>query len=251
MDSTARFSDRVRDYVLYRPRYPRELVAELEKRGLSKSAPIADIGSGTGISTRLLIEAGYEVYAIEPNAAMRAAADHDLASFLAYHSIDGTAEATTLIDQLVGAVFAAQAFHWFDPPRARAEMKRVLREPRLVILVWNDRRIRGAFLEAYERLLFDHGIDYANVRHQDAASPEKIGAFFDGAPYEKIVLPNEQRFDRAGLVGRALSSSYVPQKGHAKHDAMMRALNELFDAHQDNGHVLFEYDTRAFVGRLA
>lgn len=241
----------MRDYVLYRPRYPREMVAALEREGLDRSAPIADLGSGTGISTRLFLEAGYEVLAVEPNAPMREAAEHDLASFSRFRSIDGTAEATGLPDACVGAVVAAQAFHWFDRVRARAEISRILRRPGLVVLLYNDRRMTGPFLEGYERVLLEHGLDYASVRHQDAASPEKVAAFFGDWPMTTIVLPNEQRFDRDGLVGRALSSSYVPQRGHPKHDAMMRALDELFAAHQVDGRVVFEYDTRAFVARVS
>ncbi len=249
-DSTERFGDRVRDYVLYRPRYPKELIAALEREGLTRSAPVADLGSGTGISARLLLDAGYEVFAVEPNGPMRAAAEEELATSPRFHSVNGTAEATTLADRSVGAIFAAQAFHWFDPPRALAEMRRILRAPGVVALVWNDRRTGTAFLDAYERALFEHGLDYGSVRHQDTASPQKIASFFGAIPFMCVTLPNEQRLDRAGLCGRALSSSYVPQKGHPKHEAMMHALGELFDRHQTDGHVTFDYDTRAYVAKI-
>jgi len=116
--------------------------------------------------------------------------------------------------------------------------------------VWNERRMGTPFLDAYERALIEHGIDYGVVRHQDAASPEKIARFFGTIPFAQIVLPNAQRFDREGLFGRALSSSYVPAKGHPNHEAMMRALGEVFDLHQEGGHVTFEYDTRAYVAKL-
>jgi SAM-dependent methyltransferase len=249
-DPTTRFGDRVRDYVLYRPRYPKELVAALERAGMSRDAPVADLGAGTGISARLLLEAGYEVFAVEPNAPMRAAAEAELSSFATFHSVDGTAESTTLADASVGAVIAAQAFHWFDPPRTLVEMGRILRAPRFVALVWNERRMGTPFLDAYEHALLEHGIDYGAVRHQDAASPEKIAQFFGATPFSEIVLPNAQRFDRQGLFGRALSSSYVPAKGHPKHEAMMAALGLVFERHHSDGLVTFEYDTRAYVALL-
>ena len=249
-DSTERFGDRVRDYVLHRPRYPKELVAALARQGLTRDAAVADVGSGTGISARMLIDAGYEVFAIEPNGPMRAAAEAELAGSPLFHSVNGTAEATTLAARSVGAVLAAQAFHWFDPPRALAEMRRILRAPGVVALVWNERRTGTALLDAYERALFEHGLDYGSVRHQDTASPTMLASFFGTIPFTTLVLPNAQRLDRAGLFGRARSSSYVPQKGHSKHDAMMHALGELFDRHQTDGHVTFDYDTRVYVAAI-
>jgi SAM-dependent methyltransferase len=250
MDSTRRFADRVEAYVRHRPAYPGDLVPRLEDRHGLRPGPIADLGAGTGISSRLFLARGYEVFAIEPNEAMREAAIASVGNDPRFHAIDGTAEATTLPSASVDAVVAAQAFHWFDPPRARAEMKRILRPEGLVVLVWNERRTDDAFLAAYERALFEHGIDYAAVRHQDAASAEKVRAFFGDRPIEEFALPNEQRFDREGLFGRALSSSYVPSPGHPKHEAMMRALAELWQTYGGAGHVAFRYDTRTYVGRL-
>ena len=178
------------------------------------------------------------------------AAEAELAGSPLFHSVNGTAEATTLAARSVGAVLAAQAFHWFDPPRALAEMRRILRAPGVVALVWNERRTGTALLDAYERALFEHGLDYGSVRHQDTASPTMLASFFGTIPFTTLVLPNAQRLDRAGLFGRARSSSYVPQKGHSKHDAMMHALGELFDRHQTDGHVTFDYDTRVYVAAI-
>lgn len=247
MRTTERFTDRVDDYAKYRPSYPRAIVAALE---IPAGAKVADVGSGTGISTRLLLLAGYEVFAVEPNAAMRAFAERDLGSFPGFHSIDGTAEATTLEAENVSAVVCAQAFHWFDVARAKAEMRRVLTGPRMVCLIWNERKVTGAFLEAYERALHEHGVDYDKVDHRHASDAGKLAAFFDGA-HREVAAPNAQRFDREGFIGRALSSSYVPKEGHPKHAGMMRALAELWDAYAKDGEVIFEYETRAFVGKLA
>jgi SAM-dependent methyltransferase len=251
MDSTSRFGNRVEAYVRHRPAYPNDLVTRIEERHRLRPGPIADVGAGTGLSSRLFLVRGYEVFAVEPNAPMRDAALASLGSDPRFHAIEGTAEATTLPAASVDAVVAAQAFHWFDPPRTRREMNRILRrEAGLVILVWNERRSDDPFLAAYERVLFEHGIDYAAVRHQDAASADKVRAFFGDTAIDEIVLPNEQRFDREGLFGRALSSSYVPAPGHPKHEGMMRALGELWETHGGAGEVVFRYDTRAYVGRL-
>ena len=249
-ESKERFSDRVDDYVKYRPGYPTAVVEALARaHGFAPPAAIADLGAGTGISSRLFLDAGYEVFAVEPNAPMRSAAERDGSRYPKFHSIAGSAEATTLASSSVDAVLAAQAFHWFDHAAAKSEMSRILRGPRLVVLLWNERRISGRFLEAYERLLVDAGVDYLRVRHQDAASPEIIRAFYDREP-QVHVFDNVQRFDREGLLGRARSSSYVPKPGAPGHDAFFAALSALFDAHAENGTVAFEYDTRMYVGAL-
>jgi SAM-dependent methyltransferase len=250
IESKERFSDRVDDYVKYRPGYPPAIVGTLvREHGFAPPASVADVGAGTGISSRLFLDAGFEVFAVEPNPPMRLAAERDGASYSKFHSIAGSAEATTLAPSSIDTVLAAQAFHWFDHASAKREMRRILRGPRLVVLLWNERRIRGPFLEAYERLLVESGVDYLRVRHQDAASPEIVRAFYDREP-RVHVFENVQRFDREGLLGRARSSSYVPKPGAPGHDAFFSALGALFDAHAENGVVAFEYDTRMYVGAL-
>ena len=119
---TARFSDRVEDYVRYRPGYPAEVVDLLRKEcGLRLSHIIADIASGTGAFTRLLLENGNRVFAVEPNSEMREAGNRLLGNFDQLTSVSGTAEETTLASASVDFVTAAQAAHWFDRSRARGE----------------------------------------------------------------------------------------------------------------------------------
>jgi SAM-dependent methyltransferase len=249
-DATARFGDRVADYVKYRPSYPKEIVTVLEREhGLTKDVVVADVGSGTGISTRIFLAAGYEVIGVEPNAPMRAAAERDAAAFPHFRSVDGTAEATTLPDASVGLVLAAQAFHWFDVEKTRLEWARITRTPKLVALVWNERTMGSPFLQAYEALLIRVSPDYAAVRHQDRASPEVVRAFFATPPREHV-FPNAQTLDRDGHFGRALSSSYVPKSGPA-HDEVMRGLEELWNTYgAATGSVTWTYDTRMYVSEL-
>lgn len=250
MDTTERFSDRVADYVRYRPTYPRSLVAALEARHGWEPAKtvLADVGSGTGISSRLFLERGYAVYGVEPNRDMRRAAERDLASFPRFVSVDGAAEQTTLATGSVDAVLAAQAFHWFDRARARAELERILRPSGVVVLLWNERRVEGPFLEAYEAVLRELATDYAEVDHRNAQ--QHVSDFFGAGGYETLSFPNEQRFDREGFLGRAFSSSYVPGEGHPAHEAMRAALERVFDAHARDGAVVFAYDAKAYFGPL-
>lgn len=254
MSVESRFSDRVADYAKHRPSYPAEAVDfVVHALGLAKGSAVADLGSGTGIFSALLLDRGVHVRAVEPNAPMRQAAEGALSGREGFSSHDGSAESTGLPDHSVDAVVAAQAFHWFDPPRARAECQRILRSTSAeanVALVWNARRESGTpFLDGYEQLLLRGAVDYAQVRHQGVASSGALSAFFGGTP-KRWSTPSVQVFDWAGLRGRAASSSYVPAPSHPRHEAFFGELRALFDRTNEGGVVRFEYDVDVWYGRL-
>ena len=249
-DATQRFSSRVENYVRYRPGYPHEVVELLKKEcGLTPDSVIADIAFGTGIFTRMLLENGNRVFGVEPNAEMRRAGKQFLSSYPRFTSVIGTAEATTLPDHNVDIVTAAQAAHWFDREKARREFLRILKPGGWLVLLWNDRRIDSTeFLRQYEQLLRTYGTDYEDVRHQGMTLA--IDGFF-GNSFQTRAFEYKQTFDYAGLEGRLLSSSYVPQKDSPKYDPMLRELRSIFDSHQVGGKVSFDYDTRIYYRRLA
>ncbi|MDR2711261.1 MAG: class I SAM-dependent methyltransferase [Burkholderiales bacterium] len=251
-NSTQRFSNRVADYVRYRPNYPAELVTFLhETCGVPARAKIADIGAGTGISTKLLLDAGHPVVAVEPNDAMRQAADQWLSGYPNYSSIAAPAEQTTLPDASVDLVTAAQAFHWFDREGARREFARILRPGGLVALFWNIRLLDGSdFLRGYETLLRIYGVDYSAVAERYSDDADMQDWFGSGLRHVGH-FHYAQKLDFDGLRGRLLSSSYVPQVGHPNHEATIQALRTLFDATAQDGVVDFEYDTRIYVGSLS
>jgi ubiquinone/menaquinone biosynthesis C-methylase UbiE len=249
MDSKVRFSDRVDDYVRFRPGYPDALLEMLARAcGLQHGTVVADIGSGTGILSRQLLSAGARVVAVEPNAAMRAAAERALGGEPGFTSVDGSAEATGLEPGSVDLVTAAQAFHWFDVPRARVEMRRVLRPAGWVALVWNV-RTSTPFNDAYEQMLEDLAPDYPAVRARDRVSREAVDAFFapDGARTESF--PNAQQLDEPGLRGRLQSSSYAPKPGQPTHAAISRRLDEIFATHAQQGRVEITYEAVVYWGR--
>jgi len=250
-DATQRFTSRVDDYVKARPGYPAGVVDVLRARvGLDSTWAIADVGSGTGISARLFLQAGNRVFAVEPNDAMRAAAEKSLAHFQNFTSVVGTAERTTLPDGAVHLVVAAQAFHWFDRAAFRAELPRICKPGGQVLLLWNDRLLAGSpFLEAYERLLQQFATDYKAVNHQNI-TPEDLAAFF-GRPPSRADLPNEQRLDFEGLRARLLSSSYVPRQGHERFAAMLAELRRIYDVNAEADAVRVLYRTQMFFGPLA
>jgi SAM-dependent methyltransferase len=248
---TQRFSDRVENYIKYRPHYP-QAMWEFFRDALHMQAGnvVADVGSGTGILTEPLIQAGQQVYAIEPNREMREAAERLLQHQAGFISIDGTAEQTTLPENSVDMIVAAQAFHWFDRARTKVEFRRIIRPDGIVALIWNDRRTDTTpFLREYENLLLGLATDYAEVNHRNI-DDEALQEFFAPHNYHTAVFGNVQYFDYDGLAGRLLSSSYAPLAGHPRHEPMMSALRDIFDRYAEAGTVAFEYDTRVYYGTV-
>lgn len=251
VDPTKRFSSRVENYVRFRPGYPPEIIGLLrEECGLTPDSVVADIGSGTGKLTELFLENGNRVFGVEPNREMREAGEGLLQHFPRFTSVDGTAEATTLVGHSVDLITAGQAFHWFDVENCRVEFSRILKPGGQVVVVWNDRLVdRTPFLAAYEELLREFATDYAQVDHRRFNDGVAIKSFFGGEPRLNH-FPNAQFFDFEGLKGRLLSSSYAPEAGEPKHEEILAALKRIFEAHRQNGRVAFEYETHIYHGRL-
>ena len=238
-NATSRFSDRVDNYVRYRPGYPPEVVRALKAEcGLAPSHVVADIASGTGIWTRMLLENGNPAFGVEPNTEMREAGERLLAAFPKFSSVAGTAEATTLADQSVDFVTAAQAAHWFDRNRARREFSRILKPGGWLVLLWNERVTDSTqFMRDYEELLVTYGSDYEEVRHERTTSA--VNEFFDPAPFQERAFEMRQEFDYAGVEGRLLSSSYAPGPGHPQYAPMLRELLRIFELSSVDGRVAF------------
>ncbi len=250
LDPTGRFSSRVDDYVRYRPSYPAEIVELLAREcGLSLESTVGDIGSGTGFLAKLFLDFGCAVVGVEPNKEMREAGEHILAQYQRFTSVDGRAEQTGLADASVDLIAAGQAFHWFDPTATRAEFRRILRGPRWVALIWNERLVTGEFLAGYENLALRYGPDYSKIDHR-RVDADRISEFFEHRAWKLATFPNAQHFDWTGLCGRLDSSSYAPRPGDENYEAMLAELRRLFEAHQKNGRVDFLYSTNVYYGTL-
>jgi SAM-dependent methyltransferase len=249
-NATSRFSDRVENYVLYRPGYPAEVLQTLRTEcSLSPGSVIADVASGTGIWTRMLLENGNPVFCVEPNPEMRSAGARLLAAFPQFTSVDGTAEATKLVDRSIDFITAAQAAHWFNRTSARREFLRILKPGGWLVLLWNERLTDSSeFLRKYENLLLTYGTDYEDVRHE--RTTDSVNEFFDPAVYRERVFDMRQEFDYAGVEGRLLSSSYAPGPDHPRHAHMLRELRDIFEQCAVANRVAFEYKTRVYFGQL-
>lgn len=249
--STERFSDRVADYVRYRPDYPAALLEWLRAaQGVTPAWRVADVGAGTGISSKMFLDAGHSVIAVEPNAAMRSAALEWLGGNPKFKAVDGRADATMLADDSIDLVSVAQAFHWFDPAATRREFHRMLRPGGLAAIYWNSRRLTSTpFLVGYEALLQTYGTDYTSVAERYGDEP-RMREWFGEGWRRTAEFDHCQLLDFDALRGRLMSSSYAPKPDHPNHEPMMAALRKLFDECAVNGHISFDYDTRVYVGEV-
>lgn len=251
LDPTRRFSNRVENYLKYRPTYPSGIVLLLRSEcGLTAESLIADVGSGTGLSTELFLKNGNAVIGVEPNPEMRVAGERVLAKYPKFSSVNGTAEATTLASASIDFVMAAQAFHWFNKEATRAEFLRILQPGGWVVIAWNGYRVESSpLMTAYQDLAVRYGTDYSEVQLEVIGCG--IEPFYAPGTCTCARFEFKQDFDYPGLEGRLLSSSYAPEPDHPNYDAMLRDLRKIFDANQNNGKVVFNYETELYYGRLS
>lgn len=252
---TNRFSDRVDNYVKYRPHYPAQVLEFLLKESIvSEASVIADIGSGTGISAELFLKQGIKVFGIEPNEPMREAAELILKNYSdqkLFVSVNARAEKTGLESNSVDVVICAQAFHWFNNDAFKNECKRILKPNGHVVLMWNDRRTTSTdFLKVYEDFLQMFGTDYKEINHKNTQEKSQFDKFFGVGNYKECSFYNFQDVDFAGLKGRVLSSSYMPNEGHKDFEFMIYCLKKIFMRYQENGLVRLDYDTKIYYGQL-
>ena len=240
---TMRFSDRAADYVKYRPSYPADAIEAVlgglgsgtgAVRGTHPGRPLlaADIGAGTGISARLLAERGVRVIAIEPNAAMRTEGEGTKTppQRVEIEWRAGTAEATGLEDAGLDLVLCAQSYHWFEPAAACREFGRVLRPGGRLALMWNDGDDTDPVARGYYDLVRQASTGAGPTSHQTVAKDPRVEPPFHAARMQRLHFRNEQRLDEAGLIGRAMSASYVVKEG-PRAESLVAGLRRLHAAH--------------------
>jgi SAM-dependent methyltransferase len=253
VDTKERFTDRVASYAKARPGYPAQLLNVLRNDcGLTRTSVVADIGSGTGILSRVLCEYAQAVYGVEPNDAMRGASQEFLADKTNFIGVNGAAENTNLPATSVDIITVAQAFHWFDQKEARHEFMRILKPNGWTALIWNDRKVTGSALaEAYEQLSEEFGADYRDVQSRGRASVENLERFFGHSEIRKATIPNSQVLERDNFIERAISASYMPNETHPRYRAMVEAARRIFDENRAGGHVVLEYDTNIYYAQMS
>ncbi|QEE17621.1 class I SAM-dependent methyltransferase [Promethearchaeum syntrophicum] len=250
-DPTKRFSDRVENYVKYRPSYPINLIDHLRKNNiLTTGQNIADIGSGTGIFSRLLLTTENNIFAVEPNKEMRIAAEKSLQNKPNFNSINGSAENTTLKENSIDIITAAQSFHWFDLEKTKKEFLRILKPNGYIVLVWNVRKSEGSpFSTEYEKLLKSHIPEYSQVSHRNI-DLTRLGNFTGPNDLQEFSCQNIQVFDFEGIKGRLQSSSYTPTEERAEYSILIKDLKEIFNRFQVDGVVQLLYTCEMYFGQL-
>jgi SAM-dependent methyltransferase len=236
--STERFSNRASAYASHRPGYPAEAIdAIFAALGDPQELSVADIGAGTGISSRLFAARGAHVVAVEPNAKMREAAAADDRVRWQH----GTAEHTGLEDKSVDIAVACQAFHWFANDAAMAELRRIARK-RAAMLQY-ERDESDPFSKAYGDVMRAYATDDTETLRFDA-----LGIFetFPGARVTRTQAFLRQRVDEAGFLGRAASSSYAPSEG-VRAGEFRRDLRAVFAKYQRDGFVEIAMVTNALT----
>jgi SAM-dependent methyltransferase len=252
LEPTQRFSNRVENYRRYRPGYPSGVIDLIRVTGgLGAGARVADVGSGTGIFTRQLLEAGFEVSAVEPNEAMRLAAEEDLRGYPGFHSIGASAEGTGLPDQAFCAVTSAQAFHWFKREAVRLEFHRILRPGGRVFLIWNGRCEKASpFDGEYQALLGTLGQSYDAVRESVLGTKQEMADFFSEGTFRSDYFDHEQVMTWTELRGRFLSSSYAPTEDDPGCGSVLSKLEDIFRKHESGGRVKFAMTTGVYHGQM-
>ena len=241
-DPKQRFSNRVADYIKYRPKYPKDVIDILKRDiHLSSHDIVADIGAGTGFLTELFLDNGNLTYAVEPNEAMRNACNDLYGTDVHLKIVDGSAEVTQLPDQAIDLIVAGTAFHWFDAIKTKEEFMRILKPGGRMLLIWNVRKDDAPFTAGYEEILHRRIPGYETSQHRKF-DMDLISNFFHPRQIKKQVLANGQSFDWDSFKGRALSSSFMPQQG-LLHDEVLSELHDLFLRFEENGKVSFQYDT--------
>ncbi|MHA2001607.1 MAG: class I SAM-dependent methyltransferase [Promethearchaeota archaeon] len=248
---TERFSDRVANYIRYRPSYPEQCIVELQQQQiLSRSSIVADIGSGTGKFTSLLLQTGRMVYGIEPNDAMRKGAEELLQGFSNFHSVAGKAESTGLLDNSVDLITVAQAFHWFHVDKTRNEFQRILKPGGWVVFIWNERPRGNEDLSGeYERLLQKMCPQYLKSPHLKL-DPNLLQEFMQVSNLKEFQTMHFQELDKKAFLGRVFSSSYTPKQDTQEYLPFKKALEDLFGRFQKDGIIQFPYLTRMYFAQF-
>lgn len=250
MKTETLFTGKADDYSRYRPGYPLKLIGVLENEiNFDSTKDVADIASGTGMLTKLFLQNENLVFGVEPNDDMRQTAEKGLSKFYNFISVKGTAEKTNLADGSVDIITVAQAYHWFESEKTKAEFKRIIRKNGYAVLIWNIlRKNYNGFHKAYVKFL--EKLSPENyLRHIEGSSEENIKSFFDGFKFSSKSIDNQQILDWKGLRGNLFSISFFP-KEEGRQKKAIDDLKKIFDDYNINEKVILEYSTKIYYGKI-
>jgi SAM-dependent methyltransferase len=251
VNHTERFTGRVEAYRRFRSRFPREIIALLNDHcELMPACVIADLGAGTGMFSELFLENGNSVFAVEPNAEMRAACNELRSSYPRLTCVDATAEATGLPDRSVDFVTAARAFHWFDQGKCHPELLRILRPNGWVVIAsLGPRHGPEPVTREYEALLREYGLDF-DGRYSWCHIEDSARRFLSGCDMHKAQFVGVDNLDFEGVLGHSLSISVTPQRGDPRFSTFQQAIRDYFERHQFQGTLALPTNCELYFGQL-
>jgi len=251
MDATNKFTGKAALYAQHRPSYPEACFTYLiEANALTTESTAADIGAGTGIFTRALLDRGLRVIAVEPNVDMRETAEVALSGYTGYASLSGTAEQTGIADGSIDLVTVAQAFHWFDVKAFKQECRRILKPGGRVALIWNSRVHASEVVAENAAICREFCPAFNGFSGGMEERPERICEFFKDGVYEHQVFENPLQFDLDGFIGRNLSASYALKEDDAAYYDFIDALKALFAKYSSDGRLAMPNETRVYLGEV-
>jgi SAM-dependent methyltransferase len=251
MKPTDKFSGKADVYSKSRPSYPNEYIDYLlSVNSLNETSRVADIGSGTGILTRQLLERGISVIAVEPNDDMRTKAEQDLQEFDQFISMKGTAEETSLQDKRIDLVIAAQAFHWFDQDKFKLECQRILKQEAMVALVWNSRDFSSPLIKENAEIFKKYCPNFYGFSGGIGEREEVFNQFFRNGEFEFKSFPNDLVLDFEGFLGRNLSASYSLKESEKEFEFFVDSITNLFEKYSQHGKLVMPNYTRSYLGNV-
>jgi SAM-dependent methyltransferase len=229
-------------YEQARPGYPQVAVDTLcAACGIGPGRRVLDLAAGTGKLTRELVARGADVIAVEPTAGMR---DQLVAAGLAIHIRTGTAEQIPVADGGVDVVTVGQAFHWFDAPRALAEIRRTLAPGGAIGLVWNVMDRSVGWVDRLQTRIHRHrGLSPWYTGH------EWRSAFTGGCgftPLEHRAFRNHQLVDVEGVVERVASVSFIATLPEQERAEVLADVRQLATEAFPGGDAAIPYVTDVF-----
>jgi ubiquinone/menaquinone biosynthesis C-methylase UbiE len=239
-------------YDKFRPSYPSALLCYFcSALGVKRDSIIADIGSGTGILTQLLLDNVCKVFAVEPNKDMRTIAESKLKGICGFVSIDGSAENTMLLEKSVSYITVAQAFHWFDRLAFKKECARVLKPNGKVILLWNCRDENSELVQEIDSINKKYCPNFTGFLGgmRGARNKYDFNDFFDGT-YEEKSFENNLLFNEQRFIGLHQSASYAPDKNDIQYRMYLAELRSFFSKHSSNGTLVMQNMTLCYVGKV-
>ncbi len=241
-------------YAKVRPSYPTQVMETLEGL-LPHGAHVCDLAAGTGILTRQLLDSGYRVTAVEPVVGMREELERQLAMAgeTGVELLDGTAEELPLADASIDAVTVGQAFHWFDPQPALAEIARVLRSGGVLLMVWNARDEDVDWMNRWGDLVAELGGGRPYSDHRERLWEDVVAEseLFD--PLELRTVPHEQSGTPELIIERTRSTSFIAALPPDRHQHVLDEVAELVATHPDTrglDHITIPYNTKIYWCRL-